>query len=219
MARIVLGLLLLVCIAAGPGLLARETLDGALTDLSGYVFVANRTSAEIAVIDVDRDAVVRQVALGGIPNQYVISDQLRKLAATHLAEETLSIADLGRGSFEVLPLGLVPEQLQIGPNGRLVAISSSREDRVLLVSLDTGKVLRTIAWARQPGDLMFDRSGQTLFIASRSEGRIGVADVASGTIRNEFGYAPEPASCRASSIWSRPRAASTASRCTGRADR
>jgi YVTN family beta-propeller protein len=185
-ARFFAGCLVLASTLAGSPAGAGDAGEKALGDLSGYVFVANRTSPEIAVIDVDGDAVVRRIVLGGIPYQYVVSDQLRKLAATHLDGRTLSIADLGHGGFEVLPLGLVPEQLQIAPDGRQLAISSSREGRVLLISLETGHLMHAIAWPRQPGDLMFDRDERTLFVASRSEGRIAVVETASGAVRDEI---------------------------------
>jgi YVTN family beta-propeller protein len=104
LARVLAGGLLLA--GGGPAAVAGE---GALGDLGGYVFVANRTSPEIAVIEVERDAVAKRVALGGIPAQFVISEQLAKLAASHPAERAVSIADLARGGFEVVRPGLVPE--------------------------------------------------------------------------------------------------------------
>jgi YVTN family beta-propeller protein len=68
----------------------------------------------------------------------------------------------------------------------VLAISSRREGRVVLVSLATGRILHGLAWPRQPGDLLFDRAGETLLVASRSAGRIAALAVASGRLREEI---------------------------------
>jgi DNA-binding beta-propeller fold protein YncE len=184
--RIARCLFFLACVLATSGAVARDPIAGAQADLSGYVFVANRASSEIAVIDVGRDEVVKHVALSAIPHQFVVSDQLQKLVATHLEQQAISIADLARGDFDVLQVEIAPERLQIGPDGRLLAISSGRDNRILLVSLATGEILHDVAWPQHPGDLIFDREGKTLFIGSRSSGRIAVVDVIAGTIGNEI---------------------------------
>ena len=52
--------------AARPGL-ALDTADG-------YVFVPNRGSADVAVIDTRTDRVVARLPVGRVPHQVVVSD-------------------------------------------------------------------------------------------------------------------------------------------------
>ena len=70
--------------AARPGL-ALDTADG-------YVFVPNRGSADVAVIDTGPTAWWR-LPVGRVPHQTVVSDVTGKLVASN-ADDTISIVDL-----------------------------------------------------------------------------------------------------------------------------
>ena len=152
-------------------------------DLNNYVFVANRTSPEIAAIDIDHDRVATRIEIAGIPYHYVVSEQMRKLAATHIEEQSVSIFDLRRMENSVLRLQITPEQLQIDPDGRMLAIGSNRQDAVALISLENNRVVHQIDGLIQPGDMIFDREGKRLFVASRSGSKIFVIDTVSAVIQ------------------------------------
>ena len=64
-------------------------LADARDDLAHYVFVPNRASADIAVIDSRTDTVVARLPVGQVPHQVVISDTLRKLVASNTADNTI----------------------------------------------------------------------------------------------------------------------------------
>ena len=54
-----------------------------------YVYVPNRASADIAVIDTATDRVVARVSVGKVPHQVVVSSALNKLVQQHLRQHDL----------------------------------------------------------------------------------------------------------------------------------
>ena len=70
-------------LSAGLGALAALAVTApsvhALDDLSHYVFVPNRASADVAVIDTRTDAVVARVQVGEVPHQVAVSPVLGKM--------------------------------------------------------------------------------------------------------------------------------------------
>lgn len=172
------GLLLGSLLPAGP---AR-----ALEDLADYVFVANRTSAEIAVIDTAVDRVVTQAVVADIPDQYVLSEAAGKLIASHRASKKLSIFDLrGFRLAQVLELDFDPEQLQLGPEGDRLAVSSGADGVVAWMPLDGSGELRRLA-VPDPGYMAFNRRGDLLFVGSRSHGRVHVLDLEGAMLAKEI---------------------------------
>jgi len=85
-------------------------------DLIYHVFVPNRASADIGVIDSRTDTVVARIPVRRAPHQVVISDTLRKLVASNTEDNTISIVDLNtRKTLATLPLDKEPEHMEISP--------------------------------------------------------------------------------------------------------
>ena len=93
--------------AARPGL-ALDTADE-------YVFVPNRGSADVAVIDTRTDRVVARVPVGRVPHQVAVSDVVDKLVASNTADDTISIVDLPTLATRTLRLDHEPEHMELSP--------------------------------------------------------------------------------------------------------
>ena len=126
-------------LSAGLGALAvlAMTAPGALAldDLSNYVFVPNRASADVAVIDTRTDAVIAHIQVGQVPHQVAVSQSLGKMAVTNTADDTLSVIDLATLTVTAtIPLGHEPEHMEIAPSGDVLAVGNIGEGTVSLVS-------------------------------------------------------------------------------------
>ena len=104
--------------AARPGL-ALDTADG-------YVFVPNRGSADVAVIDTRTDRVVARLPVGRVPHQTVVSDVTGKLVASNTADDTISIVDLSTLATRTLKLDDEPEHMALAPDGVYSRSATSR---------------------------------------------------------------------------------------------
>ncbi len=154
-----------------------------VAELDRYVFVANRTSAEIAVIDARSDRVVERLDLGTKPEGFLLSSSLGLLVAAHPEEQSLSILDLAsKRVVEVIEPGFRPELIQLNADGDLLAAADPKSGRLLLVGLDDPDRRQEIGGLPNPSDLVFDRDGERLFVASGSESRIDVVSLAEGRV-------------------------------------
>lgn len=159
----------------------------ALDDLSRYVFIANRTSAEIVVVDTTTDRVAARLTVAAIPDQFVLSETQAKLVASHRNDKRLTIVDLRRLETEaVLDLGFEPRQLQLDPFGSVLAVSGAKPDTVALFALDDTRERHRTRKISDPGYLVFDVRAERLLVASRSAPRITAVDVNSGALLKEI---------------------------------
>lgn len=162
----------------------------ALDDLSRYVFIANRTSAEIAVVDTETDRVAARLTVAAIPDQFVLSESQAKLVASHRRDKRLTIVDLRRLETEaVLDLGFEPQQLRVDPFGSVLAVSGAKPDTVAILALDDIRERHRVRGIADPGYLVFDVRAERLLVASRSAPRITALEVASGAVIKEIDLA------------------------------
>ena len=162
----------------------------ALDDLSRYVFIANRTSPEIAVVDTTTDTVAARLTVAAIPDQFVLSESQAKLIASHRRDRRLTIVDLRRLETEaVLELGFEPQQLQLDPFGSSLAVSGAKPYTVAILALDDTRERHRIGEIDDPGYMVFDVRAERLLVASRSALRITAVDVASGALLKEIDLA------------------------------
>ena len=151
--------------------------------LDRYIFVANRTSAEIAVIDARSDEVVERLDLETKPESFLLSSSLGLLVAAHPARRRLSIFDLtSKRIAEVIETGFRPELIQLNDDGDLLAAADPEAGRLLLAGLDGRGLRLELDGLPGPSDLVFDREGARLFVASGRESRIDVVSLAEGRV-------------------------------------
>ncbi|MCH7929143.1 MAG: hypothetical protein IIA01_01415 [Proteobacteria bacterium] len=159
----------------------------ALEDAAGYVFVPNRGSADVAVIDTSSDRVVARIEVGNVPHQVVVSDTLGKLIASNTADNTISIIDLETMKTEAtITLGIEPEHMALGPNGRLLAVGNIGAGSVSLVALGENRETARIDGLFEPHNLTFSPDGALLYVANLGANHVSVIDVAAGKVINEI---------------------------------
>ncbi len=168
-------LVMAVVLGAAGDSIAREAMDN-------FIFVANRTSAEIAVIDTRKDEVVTRISTNGVPLHLLASKDRRQLITTSGETKSLSIVDFdSRETVFKLSLGFEPAFVELGPDDRLLAVGGDGGSLVL-ISLEEQRELHRIEGLRDPGYVMFSAKGNRLFVSHRAAGEVSVIDVASGRL-------------------------------------
>lgn len=180
MRRFVFGLALAVGLAAGAR--AQD-----LSDVTRYVFVPNRASADVAVIDTASDAVVARLPVGHVPHQVAVSDALGVLVASNMADDTVSIVDLrGGGTVATLKLDRSPEHMELAPSGDLVAVSNIEGGSVSLVSLVEKREIARIEGLHEPHNMTFSPDGRYLYVANLGADFVSMVDVAQAKVVREI---------------------------------
>ncbi len=167
-------------LAGGAGeAVAHESLDH-------YVFVPNRDSADVAVIDTRVDRVVARVPVGTVPHQVVVAASLGKLVASNTADNTISVVDLETYATEAtIALDSEPEHMALAPGGALLAVGNLGAGTVSLVSLVQNRETARVAGLFAPHNMTFGPRGQRLYVANLGAGHVSVIDVARAEIVDE----------------------------------
>ena len=159
-----------------------------------YVFVPNRNSANIAVIDTKTDTVIAHIPTGTVPHQVVISDTLGKLIATNSGDDTISIVDLATlAPAATVPLGHEPEHMEISPDGSLLAVGNIGEGTVSLVSIGEARELTRVAGLHEPHNMTFSPDGRLLYVGNLGANFVSVIDTAAGLVVAEIPVGPAKA--------------------------
>jgi YVTN family beta-propeller protein len=176
---------LLAAGAATPGL--------ALDADAPYVYVPNRASADIAVIDSRTDRLLMRLPVGNVPHQVAVSDVVNKLVASNTADDTISIIDLPTLATHTLRLDHEPEHMELSPDGVLLAVGNIGAGTISLVSLSEERELARIDGLFEPHNLTFSPDGSLLYVANLGASHVSVIDVAEAAIIDEIRIAQPPA--------------------------
>jgi YVTN family beta-propeller protein len=167
-------------------MLAAGASAGALDTPERYLFVPNRNSADVAVIDTKSDTLVTRIAVGNVPHQVAISDVVGKLVASNTADDTISVIDLATLEATTLRLDHEPEHMELDPSGRVLAVGNIGAGTVSLVALDPPKEIARVAGLFAPHNLTFSPDGSRLYVANLAANHISVVDVAKARVIDEI---------------------------------
>ncbi len=166
----------------------------ALDDLSHYVFVPNRDSASVAIIDTATDEVVAKVPVGQVPHQVAVSETLMKMVASNTADDTITIVDLRTlEPLATVQLDHEPEHMEIDPAGEILAVGNIAAGTVSLVSLAENRELARVAGLYDPHNMTFSPDGALLYVGNLGAGLVSVIDTASARVINEIPVGEAPA--------------------------
>ena len=169
-------------------------------DAGRYIYVPNRASADVAIIDTATDRVVARVDVGNVPHQVVVSKAQNKLVASNTADNTISIIDLETlETVATVALDTEPEHMEISANGQLLAVGNIGAGTVSLVSLVENREVARIDGLFEPHNLTFGPDSALLYVANLGADHVSVIDVAEGRIVNEIPVADPTALATAGS--------------------
>ena len=152
-----------------------------------YVFVPNRDSANVAIIDTDTDRLVARVKVGNVPHQVAVSDTLGKLVASNTADNTITIISLKTLKPEAtIKLGNEPEHMEISPGGAIAAVGNIGGGTVSLIDLKANREHKRITGLHEPHNMTFSPDGKLLYVGNLGANFVSVIDVAKGKVIDEI---------------------------------
>jgi len=173
--------------AAAAAVLLASQPAGALDPSGQYLYVPNRSSSDVAVIDHATQSLVARVEVGKVPHQVAVSDRLGKLIASNTADNTISIVDLATLRAEAtLTLDHEPEHMELSPNGLALAVGNIGAGTVSLISLEENREVARVDGLFEPHNLTFSPDGSLLYVANLGAEHVSVVDVAAGRVVNEI---------------------------------
>ena len=156
-------------------------------DLDHYVFVPNRLSDDVAIIDTRIDRVIAKVTVGAMPHQVAVSTEHNKLVTSNMGENTLSVVDLETlQPVARIPLGHEPEHMELSPGGDLLAVGNIGEGTVSLVSLREDRELDRVSGLFEPHNMTFSPDGSLIYVGNLGANFVSVIDVKKAQVTGEI---------------------------------
>jgi DNA-binding beta-propeller fold protein YncE len=101
----------------------------------------------------------------------------------HIASEgSVSIVDLDSGAIQETVVGLHASALALSPNGKYLVCANAGSDTLTIMNAADGAIVETVFVKQNPSDLfgaspnalVFDRDGETLYVANGTQNAIAV---------------------------------------------
>jgi len=173
-------------VVAVAGLLAAAP-AAALEPDGAYLYVPNRASSDVAVIDHATQRLIARIEVGKVPHQVAVSDRLGKLVASNTADNTVSVIDLATLRPEAtLALDHEPEHMELSPDGLTVAVGNIGAGTVSLISLEEPRETARVDGLFEPHNMTFSADGSLLYVANLGAEHVSVVDVAAARVVNEI---------------------------------
>jgi YVTN family beta-propeller protein len=167
-----LGALLLCLNIAGTSL-------AATIDVRSTVFVTNRDSSDITMIDTKSDRIVGKIPLGQMVNAHmamVTPDGKKLLVAGTKANQALLVDLASLQVSKRIPVGVEPEHFDISPDGKLALMGNLEEGTVSVLDLAGGKEIKRLDGFAEPHGVAF-LSQHKVYVSS-----IGAHEVAAVSV-------------------------------------
>lgn len=185
---------------------------GAL-DLTSYdpktlVFVTNRDSSDVAVIDSKTDEVIARISLGIFANAHMamLTHDGRKLIASATGKDRFLIVDLATQKIEhEIMTGQSPEHFDITLDDRFAYVGNMEDSTVSVIDLKEGAEIKRLAGFFGPHGFSVLPGGSKVYVSNfgahevgviripshQMAGRLAIGDVHRAAIRDKERYLSE----------------------------
>ena len=150
-------------------------------DPQSVVFVTNRDSSDIAVIDMKTNKVIDRIDCGTCCNPHMTMATMdgKRLVATGTQKNYAVIIDLQTRDVTRVRLGIAPEHFVISHDGRWAYVGDMEEGAVSIVDLVNNKEINRIPGFYEPHGFSILPDMSKVYVSNLGAHEIGVIDVKS----------------------------------------
>src|SRR3989337_3929236 len=145
------------------------------------VYVTNRDSSDIAVIDMKTNKIIDRIECGTCCNPHMTMATMdgKRLVTTGTQKNYAVIVDLKTREIKKVSLGIAPEHFVISHDGKWAYVGNMEEGAVSIVDLTNGKEIKRIAGFYEPHGFSILPDMSKVYVANLGAHGIGVIDVKS----------------------------------------
>lgn len=155
---------------------------GTVDSLSGYdpkrlVFVINRDSSDIAVIDSTTDRLVTRIALGAFANGHMamLTNDGSKLLVSATGKDRFLIVNLATLAVEQsIATGRSPEHFDVSRDDRFAYVGNMEDSTVSVIDLKEGKEANRLAGFFEPHGFSVMPDGSKVYVSNVGAHEVGV---------------------------------------------
>src|SRR5574337_686262 len=158
---------------------------GPVDSLSGYdpkrlVFVVNRDSSDIAVIDSVTDAIITKIALGAFANGHMamLTNDGKRLLVSATGKDRFLIVDLKTLTVEQrIATGRSPEHFDVSADDRFAYVGNMEDSTVSVIDLQEGKEATRLAGFFEPHGFTVMPDGSKVYVSNVGAHEVDVVQV------------------------------------------
>lgn len=137
-------------------------------DPKTLVFVTNRDSNDIAVIDTATDEVITRIPLGKFTNAHMsmLSHDGKKLLVSATGRDKFLIIDLATLDMKTVATGAAPEHFGITKDSQYAYVGNMDDDSVSLIDLRKGTELKRFAGFLEPHGFSLSGAGDKMYVST-----------------------------------------------------
>ncbi|MBL8473225.1 MAG: beta-propeller fold lactonase family protein [Rhodocyclaceae bacterium] len=140
------------------------------------------TPAEVAVIDLQKGAVVARMKASPETEGIEFSPDHKRMVVTNEGTDTIGVYDLAtyklQKTINISSHGSRPRGIKLSPDGRTYVVTLENSDNFLVLDADL-KVIKSVSTEKGPYGVAFDREGRTIWVAASRGNKLQVFDAAS----------------------------------------
>ena len=177
-------------------------------DPKTLVFVTNRDSSDVAVIDSKTDAVITRISLGTFANSHMamLTNDGKKLLVSATGRDQFLVVDLATQKIErTIKTGQSPEHFDITMDDQLAYVGNMEDSTVSVIDLREGKEIKRMAGFFEPHGFSILPGDSKVYVSNfgahevraidipsqQIAKRLGIGDVHRAAIRNPERYMSE----------------------------
>ncbi len=157
------------------------------TDLASYdpktlVFVTNRDSSDVAVIDTKTDQVITRISLGAFANAHMamLTNDGKKLIASATGKDRFLIVDLATQKIEhEIVTGESPEHFDITMDDRFAYVGNIEDSTVSVIDLKEGTEIKRLAGFFGPHGFSVVPGSSKVYVSNFGAHEVGVIRIPS----------------------------------------
>jgi len=139
--------------------------DGAFGAVDGYVFVADGSAPQLALINAADDSFAGTLNLPFIADQVLVSRAISRVILSNREQNLISILDLPTRAMEAnFRLPLRPDVMVLSPDGLRLAVADTEAGKIAFINFIDGTLGTVIEGLNRPSKLTFDADGVVLFV-------------------------------------------------------
>jgi YVTN family beta-propeller protein len=148
-------------------------------DPKSVVFVTNRDSSDVTVIDMKTDVILDRIACGDFSNPHmaVATRDGKNLLVTGTNSNFVAIIDLKTREITKVRLGLMPEHFDITPDGKYAYIGNMASGCVSVVDIEAKKETSRLTGFFEPHGIVCLPDNSKVYISNMGAHEVAVIDV------------------------------------------
>lgn len=158
---------------------SQQSLDGQKYAYHEYVYVANRGSDSVSVIDVFGFKVIQTLPVGKAPSALAANPKKNEIYVANTESNNISVIDAEKNAV-IATIGVhrAPVSIAVSPDGRRAYVANSGSNNISVIDLNARKVVATISVGVGPAMAAVAPDGKSVVVSLHGENAVSVIESA-----------------------------------------